>query len=102
MSKKSVSKIAVDKPVRERDIASGKLVLRQRAKSGEILPRGGSSKQRVNIFLDSVVVEHFKAKAGGRGYQTLINEALKQSMQSESIERMIRYTIQQEMKAYKV
>jgi uncharacterized protein (DUF4415 family) len=73
---------------------------------GEILPRGGSSKQRVNIFLDSVVVEHFKAKAkakaGGRGYQTLINEALKQSMQSESIERTIRYTIQQEMKAYKV
>jgi uncharacterized protein (DUF4415 family) len=102
MNKKSILKTAEDKPIRKRDIASGKLVLRQRAKSGEILPQGGSSKQRVNIFLDSVVVDHFKDKAGGRGYQTLINEALKQSMQSESIERTIRYTIQQEMKAYKV
>lgn len=105
MSKKSTSKIAEDQPIRKREIASNKLLLRQRAKSGEILPlanSGSSSKQRVNIFLDSVVVEHFKDKAGGRGYQTLINEALKQSIQSESIERTIRYTIQQELKAYKV
>ncbi len=80
-------------------------MLRQRAKSGAVLPslsNGSPSKQRVNIFLDSVVVDHFKDKAGGRGYQTLINEALKQSIQSESIERTIRYTIQQEFKAYKV
>ena len=102
MNKKSISKIVEDKPVRKRDIASGKLVLRQRAKSGELLPAGAPTKQRVNIFLDSTVVEHFKEKAGGRGYQTLINEALKQSIQSESIERTIRYTIQQELKAYKV
>lgn len=102
MNKKSISKIVEDKPVRKRDIASGKLVLRQRAKSGELLAAGAPTKQRVNIFLDSTVVEHFKEKAGGRGYQTLINEALKQSIQSESIERTIRYTIQQELKAYKV
>lgn len=105
MNKKSISKIAEDKPVRKRDIASGKLVLRKRAKSGELLAAGTpptSAKQRVNIFLDSTVVEHFKEKAAGRGYQTLINEALKQSIQSESIERTIRFTIQQELKAYKV
>ena len=35
-------------------------------------------KQRVNIMLDTGVVGAFKAKAGDRGYQTLINEALKQ------------------------
>jgi uncharacterized protein (DUF4415 family) len=102
MSKKSTSKIAEDAPIRKRDIASGKLVLRQRAKGGELLPVGSPTKQRVNIFLDSAIVEHFKEKAGARGYQTLINEALKQSIQSESIERTIRHTIQQELKAYKV
>lgn len=101
MSKKSISKTAEDQPIRKRDIASGKLVLRQRTKGGALLP-AASAKQRVNIFLDSAIVEYFKEKAGGRGYQTLINEALKQSIQSESIERTIRYTIQQELKAYKV
>lgn len=109
MSKKSTSKIVEDAPIRKRDIASGKLVLRQRAKGGALLPlspppppQGSPTKQRVNIFLDSAIVEHFKKRASGRGYQTLINEALKQSIQSESIERTIRYTIQQELKAYKV
>ena len=102
MSKKSTSKVVEDAPIRKRDFANGKLVLRQRGSSGAVLPLGNPSKQRVNIFLDSVVVQHFKEKASGRGYQTLINEALKQSIQSESIERTIRYTIQQELKAYKV
>jgi uncharacterized protein (DUF4415 family) len=102
MNKKSILKTAVDRTVRKRDIANGKLVLRKRAKSSEILPLGNSSKQRVNIFLDSSVVAHFKEKAGGRGYQTLINEALKQSIQSESIESTIRHAIQQELAAYKV
>jgi uncharacterized protein (DUF4415 family) len=37
-----------------------KLVLRQRGASGAVLP----NKQRVNIFLDGAVIEHFKAKAG--------------------------------------
>ena len=90
-----------DKPIRARDIASGKVVLRQRAASGALLPEA-AGKQRVNIYLNTAIVEHFKSRAGGRGYQTLINEALKQSIQNESIEKTIRYTIQQELKAYKV
>ena len=90
-----------DTPIRARDISSGKVVLRQAAKSGALLPLA-AGKQRVNIYLDSAVVEHFKAQAGGRGYQTLINETLKQSIQGESIEKTIRHTIQQELKAYKV
>lgn len=58
------------------------LVLRKRGAAGAILP----SKQRVNIFLDGAVIEHLKAKAADRGHQTLINEALRQAINAESIE----------------
>jgi len=83
-----------DTPLRQADIAAGKLVLRKRGAGGAVLPK----KQRVNIFLDGVVVEHFKAKAGDRGYQTLINEALKQAMLAESIEGVVRNTIREELR----
>jgi uncharacterized protein (DUF4415 family) len=33
-------------------------------------------KQRVSIMLDGSIIAFFKAKAGERGYQTLINQAL--------------------------
>jgi uncharacterized protein (DUF4415 family) len=95
MSKRSTVKTSVDSaPLRPGDIAAGKLVLRQRGASGSVLP----NKQRVNIFLDGAVVEHFKAKAGARGYQTLINEALKQSIQSEVLETVVRKTIREELR----
>ena len=83
-----------DKPLRRADIAAGKLVLRKRGTSGAVLP----NKQRVNIFLDGAVIEHFKSKAGERGYQTLINEALKQAIQAESIEGVVRKTIREELR----
>ena len=98
MSKKSTSTTPDDVPIRARDIAAGKLVLRKRGASGAVLP----AKQRVNIYLDSAIVEHFKAEAGERGYQTLINEALKNSIQAKTIEKTIRQVIQQELKEYKV
>ena len=98
MSKSSTVKTSADAhgdaPLRRADIASGKLVLRKRAASGAVLP----NKQRVNIFLDGAVIEHFKAKAGERGYQTLINEALKQAMQAESLEGVVRKTIREELR----
>ena len=40
-------------------------------------------RRRVNIFLDGAVIEHFKSKASDRGYQALINEALKQAIRAE-------------------
>ena len=83
-----------DKPLRRSDIAAGRLVLRKRGASGAVLP----NKQRVNMFLDSAVVQHFKAKAGDRGYQTLINEALKQAIQAETIEGIVRKTIREELR----
>lgn len=83
-----------DAPLRKADIAAGKLLLRKRGPAGAVLP----NKQRVNIFLDGAVVEHFKAKAGDRGYQTLINEALKQAIQAESLEGVVRKTIREELR----
>lgn len=54
-------------------------------------------KQRVSIMLDGSVIAFFKAKAGKRGYQTLINQALHQAMQSEQIEATLRRVIREEM-----
>ena len=56
------------------------------------------SKVRVNIYLDAEVVEYFKAEAGGRGYQTLINETLKESIRAKGLETVLRRVIREEMK----
>lgn len=62
---------------------------------------GGKSisrrKVRVNIYLDAEVVAYFKAQAGGRGYQTLVNEALKESIRRKGIETLLRRVIREEM-----
>jgi uncharacterized protein (DUF4415 family) len=54
-------------------------------------------KIRVNMYLDAEVVEYFKAQAGGRGYQTLINETLKESMRHNQLETMLRRVIREEL-----
>lgn len=54
-------------------------------------------KQRVSIMLDSSVIEFFKAKAGERGYQTMINQALHQAMNSEQLETALRRVIREEL-----
>ena len=54
-------------------------------------------KQRVSIMLDASVIEFFKAKAGPRGYQTLINQSLRQSMTGEQIEVVLRRVIREEL-----
>jgi uncharacterized DUF497 family protein/uncharacterized protein (DUF4415 family) len=91
---KTSSDALEDAPVRRADITAGKLVLRKRGAGDAVLP----NKQRVNIFLDGAVIEHFKSKAGERGYQTLINEALKHAIQAETIERVVRKTIREELR----
>ncbi len=58
-------------------------------------------KVRVNMYLDSEVVEYFKAQAGNRGYQTLINETLKESIRGDKLESIIRQVIREELGAYK-
>ncbi len=96
MSKRSTANTTIsdEAPLRAADIKAGRLVLRQRGAGGAVLP----NKQRVNIFLDGAVIEHFKAKAGGRGYQTLINEALKQAIAAGSLETVVRKAIREELR----
>lgn len=97
MNRKPISKIFEDDlPITQSDIKSEKLVLRKRANNGVIL----SNKQRVSLYLDSTIIEHFKAMAGKRGYQTLINDALKQALQAESIEATIKKTIREELRKH--
>lgn len=58
-------------------------------------------KKQVNMMLDVTVIEHFKAKAGGRGYQTLINETLKQTMERETLEETLRRVLREELSGRK-
>jgi uncharacterized protein (DUF4415 family) len=55
------------------------------AKRGPVIvPKG---KTRITMYLDDVVLETFRKRAekSGKGYQTLINEALKESMSKKVV-----------------
>ncbi len=54
-------------------------------------------KRRVTMLLDTGLVEYFKAQAGERGYQTLINETLRRAMEREELEDWLRRIIREEM-----
>lgn len=56
-------------------------------------------KRRVSIMLDGEVIAFFKAKAGERGYQTLINQVLHEAMLGSQIEATIRQAIREELHA---
>ena len=56
-------------------------------------------KVRVNILLDASVAAYFKTQAGGRGFQTLINEALKENIRNHDLENIMRRIIREELKA---
>jgi uncharacterized protein (DUF4415 family) len=60
------------------------------------VPRG---KVQVNMYLDAAIVAYFKAQAGGRGYQTLINEVLKENIRRQDLETMLRRVIREELAA---
>ncbi len=64
---------------------------------GKIVPPG---KTRLTMYLDAAIVEFFKSRAGARGYQTLINEALKQAIERESLEDTLRRVIREETATY--
>ena len=55
-------------------------------------------KRRVTILLDTGLVEYFKAQAGERGYQTLINETLRQAVEQDDLEEKLRRLIREEMR----
>jgi uncharacterized protein (DUF4415 family) len=54
-------------------------------------------KVRVSMYLDADLVAFFRAKAGGRGYQTLINETLRDSISGEELESLLRRVIREEL-----
>jgi uncharacterized protein (DUF4415 family) len=49
-----------------------------KAKRGAVVTQKG--KTRINIYIDNDVLEEFRSRAdkAGRGYQTMMNEALRQ------------------------
>jgi len=75
--------------VTENQMAGAKLRI-----GGRPVPKG---KIRVNILLDANVVAYFKTQAGGRGYQTLINETLKKNILHQDLETMLRRIIREEL-----
>jgi hypothetical protein len=53
------------------------------------------------MYLDTSVVEYFRSRSGGRGYQTLINQALRQAIERESLEDVLRRVLREEARPYK-
>ena len=73
-----------------------------KGKQGSILRSKG--KTRVTMYLDNDVIEAFRAKGdeAGRGYQTLINDALKEYLAKASRPvdaRTLRRILREELKA---
>ena len=68
-----------------------------RAQLGEVL-----GKKRISIMLDAAIIEHFKATAGERGYQTLINDTLRKAVVGESMVAELRTVLREELATYKV
>jgi uncharacterized protein (DUF4415 family) len=64
---------------------------------GEPVARG---KVRVNMFLDADIVAYFKAQAGGRGYQTLINDALRTSILADDLETVLSRVVRESLAEY--
>ena len=59
--------------------------------------RARVGKLRINIMLDAPIVEHFKALAGERGYQTIINDTLRRVIESGHLEADLRQLIREEL-----
>ena len=51
-----------------------------KAKRGAVIPQKG--KTRISIYIDDKILEEFRnrADAAGRGYQTMINDALREHL----------------------
>ena len=61
--------------------------------------RARLGKQRISIMLDAPIIDHFKAAAGERGYQTLINDMLRRAVEGEHIVADVRAVIREELRA---
>jgi len=73
-----------------------------KAKRGAVIPQRG--KTRITIYLDDEVIEEFRerAEAVGSGYQTMINEALREYLSKSSKpinEDSLRKILREELKS---
>ena len=71
-----------------------------KAKRGAVVPQKG--KTRITIYIDDDVLEQFRERAdeAGHGYQTLINDALKQFLsKSQQLvnESVLRRVVREEL-----
>ena len=68
------------------------------AKRGAVVKEPG--KQRITIMLDSDILAAFRKRAdkSGRGYQTLINETLRDSLARGELEAMLRQVMREELR----
>jgi uncharacterized protein (DUF4415 family) len=53
--------------------------------------------ERVSMMVDADVLAYFKAKAGGQGYQQLMNRTLRDAMTGDQLESTIRRVIREEL-----
>jgi uncharacterized protein (DUF4415 family) len=70
------------------------------AKRGQVVPTKG--KTRITMYLDTEILEDFRARAekAGYGYQTMINEALREYLSKSGKpldEAVIRQVIREEL-----
>ena len=63
----------------------------------DVLPEFSTGKTRITIHLDDAVLQAYKARAGGRGYQTLINETLRDAMRKEQLTALVRDVVREEL-----
>lgn len=63
----------------------------------EVLPQFSAGKTRITIMLDDTILQAYKARAGGRGYQTLINETLRRSLEVDAVKELLREVIREEL-----
>jgi uncharacterized protein (DUF4415 family) len=66
---------------------------------GDVLPDFSGGKTRITINLDDAVLQAYKARAGGRGYQTLINDTLRRELQLDAVKQALREVIREELHA---
>lgn len=74
-----------------------------KGKRGAVIPRKG--KTRISIFIDNSILDQFRVRAQktGTGYQTMMNEALRQYLSETDqpvTEQTLRQVLRQEMPEY--
>jgi len=74
-----------------------------KGRRGAIAPQKG--KTRISIFIDNAILDAFRARAekAGTGYQTMMNEALRQHLAGADqpvTEKVLRHVLREEIPEY--